>query len=99
MSNTERTEPRMRPGYESGIDDIAERGAAGLHEAKAGVDEAVADARHKGSEALDGARDLRDAVADAILDSIRTRPYADSEGLRTGFRRKPDSVPMIADSR
>jgi hypothetical protein len=24
---------------------------------------------------------------------------ADSEGLRTGFRRKPDSVPMIADSR
>jgi len=25
-------------------------------------------------------------------------PDADSEGLRTGFRRKPDSVPMIADS-
>jgi hypothetical protein len=24
---------------------------------------------------------------------------AESEGLRTGFRRKPDSVPMIADSR
>jgi len=26
-------------------------------------------------------------------------PVADSGGLRTGFRRKPDSVPMIADSR
>jgi ElaB/YqjD/DUF883 family membrane-anchored ribosome-binding protein len=75
MSNTERTGPRMRPGYESAIDDIGEHGAAALHGAKAGVDEAVADARHKGSEALDGARDLRDAVADAILDSIRTRPY------------------------
>jgi hypothetical protein len=24
---------------------------------------------------------------------------AESEGLRTGFRRKPDSIPMIADSR
>jgi hypothetical protein len=24
---------------------------------------------------------------------------AESEALRTGFRRKPDSVPMIADSR
>jgi hypothetical protein len=23
---------------------------------------------------------------------------AESEGLRTGFRRKPDSIPMIADS-
>jgi len=24
---------------------------------------------------------------------------AESDGSRTGFRRKPDSVPMIADSR
>jgi hypothetical protein len=24
---------------------------------------------------------------------------AESDALRTGFRRKPDSVPMIADSR
>jgi hypothetical protein len=24
---------------------------------------------------------------------------AESDGLRTGFRRKPDSIPMIADSR
>jgi hypothetical protein len=28
-----------------------------------------------------------------------TRLIAESEALRTGFRRKPDSVPMIADSR
>ena len=34
----------------------------------------------------------RQKMADALL-------HADSEGLRTGFRRKPDSVPMIADSR
>jgi len=27
------------------------------------------------------------------------QPDAESEGLRTGFRRKPDSIPMIADSR
>jgi hypothetical protein len=26
-------------------------------------------------------------------------PRAESEALRTGFRRKPDIVPMIADSR
>jgi hypothetical protein len=36
------------------------------------------------------------------IDRDRT-PYslvaAESEALRTGFRRKPDSVPMIADSR
>jgi hypothetical protein len=29
----------------------------------------------------------------------RYRMAADSDGLRTGFRRKPDSIPMIADSR
>ncbi len=31
----------------------------------------------------------------------RARPElrAESDGSRTGFRRKPDSVPMIADSR
>ena len=26
------------------------------------------------------------------------QPPAESDGLRTGFRRKPDSIPMIADS-
>jgi hypothetical protein len=30
---------------------------------------------------------------------IAYREIADSEALRTGFRRKADSVPMIADSR
>jgi transposase len=29
----------------------------------------------------------------------KVRKAAESEGLRTGFRRKPDSIPMIADSR
>src|SRR5258706_15243877 len=32
-------------------------------------------------------------------DRLFLRDFADSEALRTGFRRKPDSVPMIADSR
>jgi hypothetical protein len=41
------------------------------------------------------------------IESVRRRiriytfasAVAESEGLRTGFRRKPDSIPMIADSR
>jgi ElaB/YqjD/DUF883 family membrane-anchored ribosome-binding protein len=75
MSNTEHSGPRMRPGYESAIDDIAERGAAALRDAKAGVDDVAADARARANEVLDGARDVRDTVADAILESVRTRPY------------------------
>ena len=35
----------------------------------------------------------------AYLDAVFAFYTAESEGLRTGFRRKPDSVPMIADSR
>ena len=47
----------------------------------------------------------QDYFAEAGVDGLRdgrSKPpgkNADSEGLRTGFRRKPDSVPMIADSR
>jgi hypothetical protein len=33
------------------------------------------------------------------LDKRGLVPIAESEALRTGFRRKPDSIPMIADSR
>jgi hypothetical protein len=36
-----------------------------------------------------------DLVDKFELDKI---PAAESDGLRTGFRRKPDSIPMIADS-
>jgi len=36
---------------------------------------------------------------DAIVRLVGAILLADSDGLRTGFRRKPDSNPMIADSR
>jgi hypothetical protein len=41
------------------------------------------------------------AKAEALLAELplRTSLDAESEALRTGFRRKPDSIPMIADSR
>ena len=45
-------------------DDIATRGAA-----------AVADISEMGGEALRSARDVRDTFADAILNSIKARPY------------------------
>jgi ElaB/YqjD/DUF883 family membrane-anchored ribosome-binding protein len=48
----------------SAIDDITTRGAA-----------VVADIGEKGREALQGARDVRDTFADAVLDSIKARPY------------------------
>ena len=41
--------------------------------------------------------DTSTAAGKCFLDMLGV--FADSEGLRTGFRRKPDSVPMIADSR
>jgi ElaB/YqjD/DUF883 family membrane-anchored ribosome-binding protein len=48
----------------SAIDDITTRGAA-----------VVADIGEKGREALQGARDVRDTFADAVLNSIKARPY------------------------
>jgi ElaB/YqjD/DUF883 family membrane-anchored ribosome-binding protein len=57
------TGSRTRAGT-SAIDDITARGAA-----------AVADIGEKGREALQGARDVRDTLADAVLNSIKARPY------------------------
>jgi hypothetical protein len=34
-----------------------------------------------------------------MTDETMSPRGAESEALRTGFRRKPDSIPMIADSR
>ena len=62
-------------GFESAIDDIAAKGTAALRDTKAGIDDVVADVSEKGKEALNGAREVRDTVADVVLDSIRTRPY------------------------
>jgi len=40
----------------------------------------------------------RNGYRDRVWET-RAGTVADSDGLRTGFRRKPDSNPMIADSR
>lgn len=50
------------------VDDITAR-------AKTGFERTAEDMSQAGREALHGARDVRDTFADAILDSIRTRPY------------------------
>ncbi len=71
MSSTERTAQRAS----SAIDDITARGGTAWRDAKSGFDDAVSDVTEKGREALDGARDVRDTIGDAILESIRTRPY------------------------
>jgi ElaB/YqjD/DUF883 family membrane-anchored ribosome-binding protein len=60
---------------ESALDDITAKGAAAFRDTKASFNEAVSDVTEKGQEALRGAREVRDSFADAILESIRTRPY------------------------
>jgi len=72
MSNAERTGSRNGP---SANDELAARGAAAMRDIKAGLDDAVAGVNETGREALQGAREVRDTFADAILDSVRTRPY------------------------
>jgi ElaB/YqjD/DUF883 family membrane-anchored ribosome-binding protein len=69
MSTTERAGPR------TANDDIAARGAAAMRDIKAGLDDAMAGVNEKGREALQGAREVRDTFADAVLNSVRTRPY------------------------
>jgi ElaB/YqjD/DUF883 family membrane-anchored ribosome-binding protein len=77
MSNAERTGPRANPAgrYDAAIDDITARGAAALRDTKAGIEDVVADVSETGREALQGARDVRDSLAGALLDAIKTRPY------------------------
>ena len=60
---------------EAALDDITAKGAAAFRDTKASVNKAVSDMTEKGQEALQGARDARDNVADAILEQVRTRPY------------------------
>ena len=77
MSSTERTGSRASSttDYEAAINDIAEEGIAAIRGAKAGIDEAAAGMAENGREALQGARDVRDSLADAVRNSIKTRPY------------------------
>jgi hypothetical protein len=77
MSNTDRSGPRANParGYESAIDDVTARGAAALRDTKAGIDDIASDVGATGREALQGARDVGDTLADALLTAIKVRPY------------------------
>src|SRR5256885_13383524 len=77
MSSTERTDQRTNgmKDYEAALDDIAERGAAAIKNAGGSVGRAVSDATDKGDEALQNAREVRDTIGDAILKSVRERPY------------------------
>ena len=77
MSNTDRSGPRANParGNESALDDVTARGAAALRDTKAGIDDIVSDVGATGREALQGARDVGDTLADALLNAIKVRPY------------------------
>ena len=76
MSSTERsTRASTAKGFEAAIDDIGAKGAAALRETKASFDEVVSDVTEKGQEALQGAREMRDTAVDAVLHSIKFRPY------------------------
>jgi len=77
MSNTDRSGPRANParGYESALDDVTARGAAALRDTKAGIDDIVSNVGATGREALQGARDVGDTLADALLNAIKVRPY------------------------
>ena len=77
MSSTEGAGQRTNgmKDYEAALDEIAERGAAAIRNTKSRVDDTVAKVADKGEEALNSAREVRDTIADAILQSVRTRPY------------------------
>jgi len=68
MSNTERA-------AHSTVDDIATRGSAALHDAKAGLDEALENVSERGRDALRGAREMRDTLDDAVRASVKAHPY------------------------
>lgn len=76
MSITQST-PRAAatPDYEAAINDIADRGIAAIRGARTGIEDAAAEIGETGREALQGARDVRDTLADAVLNAIKTRPY------------------------
>jgi ElaB/YqjD/DUF883 family membrane-anchored ribosome-binding protein len=76
MSSTQGTSrASATPDYEAAINDIADRGIAAIRGARTGIEDAAAEIGETGREALQGARDVRDTLADAVLNSIKTRPY------------------------
>ncbi len=61
--------------YEAALDDITQRGVDGMRDTRRKVEGAMSDAADAGREALDSAGRVRDSVGDAILHSIKVRPY------------------------
>jgi ElaB/YqjD/DUF883 family membrane-anchored ribosome-binding protein len=68
-------------------DDLASKGASAFREVKANVESVIADAGekgrqalsyagHKGHEAVDNVREVRDTFAVAVEKSVTKRPYA-----------------------
>jgi ElaB/YqjD/DUF883 family membrane-anchored ribosome-binding protein len=57
-------------------DIIADKGGAAWQRARTSVDDVVASAQGKGSEAVGAVREVSDNFVDAIDESIKKRPYA-----------------------
>jgi ElaB/YqjD/DUF883 family membrane-anchored ribosome-binding protein len=56
-------------------DIFAAKGNAAWQRARAGVDDVLADAGGKGREAVEAVREVGDNLADAVDESLKTRPY------------------------
>jgi ElaB/YqjD/DUF883 family membrane-anchored ribosome-binding protein len=57
-------------------DILTDRGSAAWQRARSSVDGVVSDAQDKGREAADAVREVTDNFADALDESLKTRPYA-----------------------
>jgi ElaB/YqjD/DUF883 family membrane-anchored ribosome-binding protein len=57
-------------------DIFADEGGKAWRRARAGVDEAMADAEGRGRDAVDAVREVGDNMRDAIDKSLQERPYA-----------------------
>jgi ElaB/YqjD/DUF883 family membrane-anchored ribosome-binding protein len=57
-------------------DIFADEGAKAWRSARAGVDEAMADAEGRGRDAVDAVREVGDNMREAIDKSLQERPYA-----------------------
>ena len=75
MSRSERSARPAGTAARAARDDIG-AGVAAFRGARASLEDAIEDAGARGRDALQGAREVRDTFADALLDSLEARPYA-----------------------
>ena len=57
-------------------DFVGAKGSETLSQAKSNIDDAIASAQSKGSEAVGAVREVSDQMVDAIENSVKSRPYA-----------------------